>query len=420
MPSLTVPLVVRKVADRFKSCAGVSYGSLCTLIHCTACGIETLADMVREAPWSPSESAISRSFNEFDSARVIKRMRSGLLCKLSAELNPERFCFAVDDTIVPRYGKFLFGIGNQRQHGKGGSMRGQRIMVLTLVDNERGVAYPLDFAMCFNVGAPGYIKGHDLCIKLVKGVIAEGFPPLFTTVDSWFDSIELFEKFDIEGLTLIAEARQNRCVRSSASSKEPWKKWKDMLHKQQKVGVKLPKSNRAKKSKKTKYIATRRVRIKGRSKQVIACAVYNKPFESAFFAVYISNNLALDGGDLWGYSRARWRIEETFRILKQSLSLLTYPSTSESTCIANIVAPFLILNELYLNPEAWFGTKLQSVGKILKNYQEHEFWKMLDEISRGTKRVTVIYLQKRRSQTENQKKPVNPTADDIRKYLSCA
>ena len=57
-------------------------------------------------------------------------------------------------------------------------------MVLTLVDNERGVAYPLDFAMCFNVGTPGYIKGHDLCIKLVLGVISEGFPPLFTTVDS--------------------------------------------------------------------------------------------------------------------------------------------------------------------------------------------------------------------------------------------
>ncbi len=193
-----------------------------------------------------------------------------------------------------------------------------------------------------------------------------------------------------------------------------------MLHKQQKNGVKLPKSNRAKKSKKTKYIATRRVRIKGRSKHVFACAVYNKPFECNFFAVYISNNLTLDGGDLWRYSRARWRIEETFRILKQSLALLTYPSTRVSTCKANIVVPFLILNELYVNPEAWRGTKLHSVGKILKNFQEHEFWKVVDEISRGMKRVTVIYVRKRRSQTENQKKLVNPTEDEIRKYLSCA
>ena len=40
LPSLTVQLAVRKVANRFKSCAGFSYGSLCIVIHYTALSAE--------------------------------------------------------------------------------------------------------------------------------------------------------------------------------------------------------------------------------------------------------------------------------------------------------------------------------------------------------------------------------------------
>ena len=147
MLSFTVPSVIRKVADRFISVSNVSYGTLCTLLHSAASGTESISDMVRESPWSPSVSKISAELKQFDSHAVIGRMRKSLLKKLGKTLTSDRYCFAVDDTIVPRFGNTIFGIGNQKQHGKGGYSRGQRVMVLVLIDKERGVAYPLEFAM---------------------------------------------------------------------------------------------------------------------------------------------------------------------------------------------------------------------------------------------------------------------------------
>ena len=161
-------------------------------------------------------------------------------------------------------------------------------------------------------------------------------------------------------------------------------------------------------------------RIKGRNKQVIACAVYNKPSDGDFFAVYISNNLELTGADLWEHSRARWRIEETFRILKQTLSFLTLPIAGEAGCYANICVPFLILNEVYLNPNGFGGTEMQSVGRILRRYSENQQTALIDELANGTKRTALVILRARRTQTENQKKPVNPTADELSRHLECA
>ena len=161
-------------------------------------------------------------------------------------------------------------------------------------------------------------------------------------------------------------------------------------------------------------------RIKGRNKQVIACAVYNKPSDGDFFAVYISNNLELTGADLWEHSRVRWRIEETFRILKQTLSFLTLPSAGEAGCYANICVPFLILNEVYLNPNGFGGTEMQSVGRILRRYSENQQTALIDELANGTKRTALVILRARRTQTENQKKPVNPTADELSRHLECA
>ena len=162
------------------------------------------------------------------------------------------------------------------------------------------------------------------------------------------------------------------------------------------------------------------VLIKGRNKQVIACAVYNKPSDGDFFAVYISNNLELTGADLWEYSRARWRIEETFRILKQTLSFLTLPVAGEAGCYANICVPFLILNEVYSNPTSFGGNEMQSVGRILRRYSENQQAALIDELANGTKRTALVILRARRTQAENQKKPVNPTADELLRYLECA
>ena len=420
MPSIIVPAAIRKVADRYKSCSGMPYGVLTTMLYSAASGVNCLSEVVRDTGWSPSLSALSRGIDLFDGHAVLKRQRKSLLNRLKGILTEDRFCFAVDDTTVERFGSGIYGIGYQRRHGKSGVMRGQRIMVLVLVDMERGIAYPLSFSMCFNVGTEEHVKGHDLCFNLVKGVIDEGFPRLVTVTDSWFDSVELLKKFDENELTLVVESKSNRLVKCSASSKEPWKNWKDMLGKQIKVGVKILKSQRANKAKPTKYVATRRVRIKGRSEQVIACAVYNRSSDADFFAVYLSNDLRLSGADLWTYSRARWRIEEMFRILKQNLGFLSMPLSGKQACFANICLPFLVLCSIYCEPELWNGSEKYSVGRSLRIFKETQTNFLLDELCSGSKRTSICYFRARRKLHQNRNKPVNPTADEIDAFRSCA
>lgn len=420
MPSITVPAAIRKVADRYKSCSGMSYGVLTSMLYSAASGANSLAEVVRDTGWSPSLSALSRGIDSFNAHAVLKRQRKSLLRRLKSILTNDRFCFAVDDTTVERFGEGIYGIGYQRRHGKSGVMRGQRIMVLVLVDRERGIAYPLSFSMCFNVGTEEHVKGHDLCFNLVKGVIDEGFPRLVTVTDSWFDSAELLKKFDENELTLVVESKSNRNVKISASSKEPWKNWKEILGKQMRVGVKLSKSQRAYKAKPTKYVATRRVRIKGRSEQVIACAVYNQPKDADFFAVYLSNDLTLSGADLWTYSRARWRIEEMFRILKQNLGFLSLPLKGKQGCFVNICFPFLVLCSIYCDAELWNGSDKYSVGKVLRIFKETQTDFLLDELCSGSKRTSICYFRARRKIYQNRNKPVNPTADEIDSFKNCA
>ena len=420
MPSIIVPAAIRKVADRYKSCSGMPYSVLTTMLYAAASGASCLTEVVRDAGWSPSLSALSRGINMFDGHAVLQRQRRSLLRRLKGILTADRFCFAVDDTTVERFGEGIYGTGYQRRHGKSGVMRGQRIMVLALIDRERGIAYPLSFSMCFNVGTAEHVKGHDLCFNLVKGVIDEGFSRLVTVADSWFDSVDLLKKFDENKLTLVVESKCNRLVKCTASSKEPWKNWKEMLGKQMRVGVKISKSQRANKSKPTKYVATRRVRIKGRREQVIACAVYNRPKDADFFAVYLSNDLTLSGSDLWACSRARWRIEEMFRILKQNLGFLSLPLSGKQACFANICLPFLVLCSIYCEPELWNGSEKYSVGRNLCIFKETQTDFLLDEMCSGSKRTSICYFRARRKLHQNRNKPVNPTADEIAAFKNCA
>jgi hypothetical protein len=88
--TLYTPIPIRDLADRFKSCADVSFGALSALLYGAFCGEETFADIVRNSPWAPSVSAPSRELKQFSSAKVLLRMRASLLRRLGNKLSPER------------------------------------------------------------------------------------------------------------------------------------------------------------------------------------------------------------------------------------------------------------------------------------------------------------------------------------------
>lgn len=420
MPSLTCPEAVRKVTDRFKSTQPMSYPVLCALFALHVTGCRSMCDLVRQNGWASSVSSLDRGLQSFQANRFMRRLRGGVLRRLGPDMDGERYCFAVDDTLVRRYGDEIFRRGCHGQHGKGGVMWGQRIMVLALVDKERGVAIPLAFSMCLNKDREGYVSGHDLCFGLVKEVVAAGFPELPTVVDSWFDSVALLKKFSDRGWTLIWECKQNRKVKRIPSPKAKWMSWKEALHRETKVSVKLAKTQHSKRTRRTKYVASRRVLIRGHGAQVMACAVYNKPSDGKCFAIYASNNLSLNGADLWEHARARWHIEEMFRSLKQSLGFLTLPVRGESACYASICIPFALKVSLDLEPETWGGTPKMPLGQIVREFRAHLMWETFDRLADGRKRLSILKLQKRRLCNENRKKPTDPTADEVEAYFGQA
>lgn len=423
MLSITCPPAIRKVADRYKDLVPFSYGALCSLLMLHLLGCASICEAARVLGWSPSVSTLDRALQNFMPKRFMRRLRASVLRRFGETIaaEPDRFCLVVDDTLVERFGSNVHALGHHVHHGKNGVTRGQRVLVLALVDIQRGVALPLAFRLCLNKKDEGYKPLHELCFELIEEVIRDaGFPPLVTVADSGFDSVSLMKRFADKGWPLVVEARSNRKVKRIPSPKAVWLSIRDALHKETKVSVKLGKTAHRKKARKTKYVASRFVQLRGRSALVSACAVYNKPSDASPFAFYVSNDLSIRGERLWELSRARWHIEEMFRTLKQSLSFLAVPAQGEGATMAAICLPMALLVEIHTEPGAWGGTELEPVGTITARIRSRLMWGTIDEMLSGSKRLSICKLRSRRPHKDRRQKPVDPTAEELREFFMSA
>jgi hypothetical protein len=368
----------------------------------------------------PSVSTLDAAMADFDEQAFMRRLRAHVLGSLPGELDKERYCYAVDDTFVERFGEDIHARGYHPKHGKDGVTRGQRVIVIALVDKERGISTPLAFAMCFNKSDARYKTLQDLSFELTELVAAAHFPALPVVMDSAFDSMALMNKFDGIGWTLVVECRTNRKVKRIAAPNVPWKSWKDALGKEIRRGVRLAPTERNTKFRRTRYIANRRVQLRGRRAPVMAGAVYNGLSDSQPFAVYISNDLSLDGERLWALARARWHLEETFRTLKQSLAFLRFPVRGEARCYATLCLPFALLADLQLHPERWGAPAEMPFGLVVRRLRQQVMWETIAKMADGRKHLAKLTLSKRRLGMDNSRKPVNPSADEVTAYFSQA
>lgn len=411
MMSIVVPPQIRKIADRFKSTQDIGFGSLCALFALHLFGCRSLSEAARNLSWSPSVSSLQRAVSKFSGNRFMRRMRKSILNRLALDLDPSNFCFAIDDVPVEHFGKNIHRIGSWKCHG-GGLMRGQRILVLALIDRRRGVALPLAFEVLTNTKVPDHRKATDIAVDLVKQILCENFPQLPFVFDSWFDSVRLMNELSDLGVTFLIEAKSTRKVKRCAAPGAKWRTWKDLLHGRIKRGVKLKATENSKTSRETRYVAEGRVFIKGRDSMLKAAAMYNKPTDGKFFAVYITNNLDMSGAEMWSLSRARWHIEEAFRILKQDFSFGKLPCQGTGGTEVAVCIPFALLVSFQLERSEWTQRKT-TVGSSVKEVRERSLQQVLTEIEKGTKRFSLLQLKCRRKIERNTKKPVNPTADEI-------
>jgi hypothetical protein len=177
MISTNVPIGIRKVADRFK---GVFSGETCNYncLYALLCmhlfGIGNLSEAVRSMGWSQSVSSLNKEVHKFTSNRFMLRLRASVLKRLSKELNADDFCYAIDDTANPKFGKKIFGVGSWGNHS-GEIYRSQRIVVLALVNKKKGYALVIHYFFVKIREKKGTNQGTDSLSPYWKKYLTKDF-----------------------------------------------------------------------------------------------------------------------------------------------------------------------------------------------------------------------------------------------------
>lgn len=358
--SFTIPRGVRKVGDRFRSLfpeagALASFANQCALFCFFLFGSTSLCALVRACPWAHSVSDLSRAVEQFPGDRFMRRLRASILRRYKGEVDPADFCFAVDDTSNPKYGRFTYRCGHWRDSKK--PFLGQKVLVVVLVDIKRGFALPLAFAFAVKKTEPDYKSMPDLALGLFDDILAAGFPKLDVASDSWFDSAAFMLGLHRLGLTYAGEIKSNRVLRGSASPKVPWRKMPAFFagRTRRAVRAKLehPSHKKRRGRKSQRFMVEETVMIRKYPHPVKVVAVYNRRNEKKAFAYHLSTDRLMSGARLWLLGRARWNIEVMFRDLKQNLSFGRLPCTRKAGSDLAVAIPFAILVTLRLEPELW-------------------------------------------------------------------
>ncbi len=271
--SFTASKEIRKWCDRSKdlfSDLGINFKFQCALYGYFLFGASSLSEFSRLCPSSYSVSSLSRAVAKFRPNRTMRRLRASIL-KRYPNMNPDDFCYAVDDTSNPRYGKTIFRSG--RFGGSGGVYNGQKILVLVLVNIKEGFALPLaySFIASKNSDPENYTPGHQVAIDLFSEILESGFPQLPVTADSWFDSHEFMLNLQSIGLNYCGEIKSNRKV--MGMSYRLWKSLKSFF-----------KNKNRKKTKKKKFYSEELLMIRKFIHPIKCIALFNNRSDKKAFA----------------------------------------------------------------------------------------------------------------------------------------
>lgn len=420
MLSLTVAAGVRTIADRYKSLfkdSATSYASLCALLSLALFNCKSLSELARRCPWTPSVSELSRSIDGWNSNRFMRRLRANVLRRWGRRLNPTDFCYAVDDTANPKFGKGIYRRGNW--HSSSGAYVGQKILVIVIVERKSGIAIPIHYAFGIKKTEPGYKSMPTLAIDCLTECLACGFPPLPVTCDSWFDSSDFMMNLERIGLSYDGEIKSTRNLRVSPGAHAKSLKLAKFFAGQPRQAV-LAKpyghrgpGRKKRGPKKRKYIAETVAMINGVTHPMKVIAVYNNRSDREAFAYYVSTNRSMSGAELWALARSRWAIEVLFRDMKQNLAFGRLPCTGKEAADLAVCVPFALIVTLRLDdPEIWGlnGNDGDAIGTKLAKIRQAGFDKAMDVIIFNPHHTMVERLRARRQTERQNRKPVNKPA----------
>ena len=329
VPVVECPKLVRDFCDGFKDLLPVkgAYQSFVALVSAAVFGVANMSDIARYFLFAPSVSQMCDFLSRKSLAdQLNRRYRRRLLAVLrKIKSNPERYQFAIDDTLVPHSGKSMWGVYTWYDHTNKSYVNGHKILVVGVVDKYRNVLIPVAWEILHrdlskvtsNPDKQGPSRVHEtgwqVALRLLDQVLSSGFPKLPVSADSWFHGEDFCRGLDSREIPYVIEVKSNRIAET---------------HGRKKIGKKLTSFFKDKIRQlilfknRSKFASEAVLTLRDSDAPVKIVAVANRrDLDDDVFAYYASNQLTWGAAKIWGYSRGRWAIEVQFRELKQFFAL---------------------------------------------------------------------------------------------------
>ena len=407
MINCSVLPAVRQVYDQYSdlfSEFGLNYKASCALLSAPVLGVKTLSDLVRTCPWSYSVSTSSRNVQAFRPNRLMRRMQARILKKYPGDLDPDDFCYAIDDTANPKYGAGIFR--SHPNHSSSGPYHGQKVLIVVLVDIKRNIALPLCYVFLTSKKDPDHKPAPQVALDCLKTLLSAGFPSLPVVTDSWFDSAEFIRNLKELDLDFCGEIKSSRLVRTNPGRFVKWVKLPQLFKALTRKRLPPRTSQQRRRQKRGKAFSEIIAAVKKLGRPLKIIAVYNRMNGVDAFAYYATTNLSLSGEKLWQLSRARWCIECLFRDLKQNLSLGCLPCGGESGADLAVCLPLILVTSMRLEGSAtWKADDHSTIGKMLQTQREKALSDSIDLIIHNPKHGKIQRMAARRSKIRS--KPTN-------------
>lgn len=318
-PVVSCPSEIRDVADDFKDLLGSHYSAFTAILCGAVFGMGGFSDVARYLGFSPSVSSLGRLYDEEALYPKLNRRHRRRLLRLLEKLkeDPKRYMWAVDDTIIPHWGKEIWGTYFWYDHKTKSTVFGHKLLVVGIVDRKRKLLIPVYWEVLHREiegQKSEHEKGWEVALKLLKEAVEFGFPKLLVSTDSWFAGEEFFNGLRQAGFSFVIEIRSNRLVAGKKRSDNKDIPVDDYFSKKKRHKIRYRGTK--------KWAAERHLYFKDSKRKLKVAAISNeKDLEDECFAYYVSDKLTWNAQQLWAVARDRWAIEVQFRDLKQIFAL---------------------------------------------------------------------------------------------------
>lgn len=350
--------------------------------------------------FSPSVSTLGRLFDEEDlPPKLNRRHRKKLLRVLKEDLkdDPHRYMWAVDDTIVPHWGKSIWGTYAWHDHNTGGTVFGHKLLVLGLVDRKRKLLIPVYWEILHREiegHESEHEKGWEVALNLLRQASDFGFPKLVVSADSWFAGEEFFDGLRSSEFSFVVEIRSNRKVMGERRSDDEDVRVDKYFAERKRHKISYRNKN--------KWAVEENLYFKDAARKLKAVAVANeKELDQECFAFYVSNRLTWNASQLWSVARDRWAIEVQFRDLKQIFTLGETAVRSRQAVETSISVAAIALTAVRLEQIALAGRNEDQhvrpipAGNIVREYQLQSLVASVSKLASNQSSPAVETLKRR-------------------------